>query len=449
MISSVILMAISGIFASGLLVQTGTDEDDHFRGTDENDALDGQGGDDILRGNLGDDVVVGGDGNDIVAGGHGEDALSGGEGNDIIRGGHGDDELVGGTGEDMMNGGRGDDSLFGEDGNDDMNGWRGHDYLDGGNGDDTLIGWRGGDILVGGAGHDILDGGIGKDQMSGGDGDDLIVALRGADVMDGGEGSDIFVIGERSDAVIKDMVAGEDLLVIDYDGTGPEPVIKIDRLSDDSADIYLNDERIATLHGKLGELTENDIALRDISEDNLDYATIRDGGPYPMTPNDPNPEIDDIIKGTDEAEELHGKDGNDTIFAGKGDVAIGGEGDDILVAEKSAWDVVLHGGEGADFFVIDSPVASDNAGEADPVVKEFDITEDRIVIDVPEGNHENVDIKFEETGGETMAYVLLEGVVLITLHGNVEGLTPKDILFRDTAKFGHDYTFLATGQPTE
>jgi Ca2+-binding RTX toxin-like protein len=134
----------------------------------------------------------------------------------IAMGGEGTDSLQGGTGPELLVGGPGNDAPV--DKGDGLQ-WVG---LDGGAGDDELIGGPGNDVLQGGAGNDrldfpqpgsqedrtagndTLDGGPGDDQLNGGPAGDT----QDPDILLGGDGTDTADFRDRS-APLK----------IDLDGT--------------------------------------------------------------------------------------------------------------------------------------------------------------------------------------------------------------------------------------
>lgn len=201
MISALLLMAISGSFAAGLMLQTGSDDDDDLFGTDGDDGIEGGAGDDFIAGGAGNDVLTGGDGNDQIDGSNGDDLLSGGDGADDLFGGRGNDEIAGGSGDDYVTGGRDDDSLFGEGGDDTIFGQRGIDIIDGGDGDDYIGAGRGNDDIIGGAGNDQIDANIGDDTVSAGDGNDFVFGGQGNDFLQGDAGDDYMTGGAGDDTM--------------------------------------------------------------------------------------------------------------------------------------------------------------------------------------------------------------------------------------------------------
>ncbi|WP_306005141.1 Hint domain-containing protein [Aquicoccus porphyridii] len=96
------------------VVQGGAGDDSIF-GNAGGDTLFGGDGDDSIFGELGDDWIEGGDGNDHLEGNEGSDTVFGGTGDDWIRGSYGNDEIWGGEGDDYLWGGYGDDTFAIED----------------------------------------------------------------------------------------------------------------------------------------------------------------------------------------------------------------------------------------------------------------------------------------------------------------------------------------------
>ena len=285
---------------------TGSAARDRFEGIGGDDALDGLGGNDSLDGGTGNDAIRGGEGDDSAFGDAGDDTISGeagtdadlmgGDGNDTIDGGDGnDDGLDGGAGDDTVRGAAGNDSgLYGGAGNDGIDGGPGHDStLQGGDGNDTLAGGEGDDVtLSGGTGNDSLDGGPGDDRLSGG---------TGTDDVRGGDGVDLATWFPF------DVATGKDLPV----------TISLNDVADD------------------GIAGENDNARADVE----DLAT---------------GDADDVITGSDAANEISSGDGRDSIDArGGADRVFAGEGDDSVTSRDQAPDTVSCGG-GADSLTSDT-----------------------------------------------------------------------------------------------
>ncbi len=224
----------------------GSEGNNSINGFDDRaDTIFGMGGNDRLDGRALSDLLDGGSGNDTLIGGDGEDLLRGGGGNDLLTGGADADTLDGGGGRDTANyaaaptigiivslllgrgfgaasgessgdvllgiedviGSGGADSLIGEEGANLLDGQGGNDSLAGLGGADTLSGGSGNDRLDGGEAADLLRGGLGNDRLDGGGEADTLEGESGADTLDGGEGDDL---------LLRDSLAGGDLLVGGY-----------------------------------------------------------------------------------------------------------------------------------------------------------------------------------------------------------------------------------------
>lgn len=215
---------------------------------------------------------------DLLFGTNSADELFGDAGADNIMAGGGDDTVSGGADRDVLHGNGGDDDLSGDDGFDELFGDQGDDALFGGEGDDTLIGSSGDDLLDGGEGNDLLNGGTGNDALNGwesdvqsadflngGNGDDTIFAGAGDDVS-GGFGADTVVLDSAAigSAQIWDFEAGEDTLVLFYDGTEGVPEINI---TQDNAGIghwlvQSNGTTLATVTGDAPTLSDISLVER-------------------------------------------------------------------------------------------------------------------------------------------------------------------------------------------
>ncbi|MDO5612245.1 MAG: hypothetical protein Q4G14_03265 [Paracoccus sp. (in: a-proteobacteria)] len=302
---------------------------DTFRGLGGDDIIIGGDGNDLLYGGAGHDLLRGGQGHDRLKGGLGNDTLDGGRGNDFLDGGSGNDRLIGGLGNDTLIGGDGRDSLFGGDENDLLQGDNGDDRLEGGKGADTLRGGAGNDTLLGGAGDDSLSGGTGSDRLAGGAGNDVLSGNAGKDTLFGGDGNDTL-----------DGGADDDVL----HGGGGNDLLRGGRGDD-------------TLHGNAG----NDTLIGGAGVNNL----------YGGAGNDR------LVAGDSDSftkNSLYGGAGNDTLIGGKGGALfVGGSGRDIMTGGPV--------GESADLFLFH--FASDSrAGAARDIIRNFDIDEDRVSIEM-------------------------------------------------------------------
>ena len=233
--------------------------------TGADDLLFGTNSADELFGDAGADNIMAGGGDDTVSGGADRDVLHGNGGDDDLSGDDGFDELFGDQGDDALFGGEGDDTLSGNGDDDHLNGGGGNDSLYGGEGEDTLWGGLADDTLIGSSGDDLLDGGEGNDLLNGGNGDDTIFAGAGDDVS-GGFGADTVVLDSAAigSAQIWDFEAGEDTLVLFYDGAEGVPEINI---TQDNAGIghwlvQSNGTTLATVTGDAPTLSDISLVER-------------------------------------------------------------------------------------------------------------------------------------------------------------------------------------------
>jgi hypothetical protein len=249
--------------------------------------------------------------------------------------------------------------------------------------DDAAIGGAGGDNLDGGGGNDVLLGLAGSDSLTGGGGTDVLVGGDDNDTLDGGTGPDYLYGGAGSDTYSFTGAFGGDW-VVDGDGAG---IIQVDGLQltggkKVSAGVYQDDaggwtyvlagtNLILSKSGSLNQITirgwtagQLGITL-DESPAAVAPATNTYTGDYtkkvvPATPTvydftDANYTKDgaqanaqDLLTGTDSADELKGLGGNDGLSGGGGDDLIdGGDGDDLLFG--GAGRDTINGGAGVDF----------------------------------------------------------------------------------------------------
>jgi Ca2+-binding RTX toxin-like protein len=186
------------------------------------------------------------------------------------------------------------------------------DVIFSGEGDDCVYGEDGDDYLDGEAGDDVLHGGAGDDELHGGAGDDALHGGDGDDLLFGHIGNDILFGGAGNDRLVGGD--GDDIL---FGGDGNDSL-----LGGLGNDVLYGGAGSNVLHGGAG---------------------------------------DDVLVGTDDGgvaamDYLNGGAGNDTL--------IGGAFDN------------MHGGSGADIFVLDMAQAA--LGPAH--VEDFDPTEDSLVL---------------------------------------------------------------------
>jgi Ca2+-binding RTX toxin-like protein len=392
----------------------GTDGDDLFTDNDNSNTFAGGDGNDVYsfitpsaaqtdrlleQANAGIDTVDFGPSSDAVSidltiaapGPFGNDSLRSVEGNgsrfEIVFGGSGDDTIVAHTGDNELYGNKGDDTLTALDGNDLLVGGDGNDTLDGGDGDDQFVfaAVNGGpetDVLIesnsaaGGtdtvsfatlavgdnaivdidsagvfASHtdrDIqstnpqllenIEAGDGDDQLFGnpsgnlilgGGGEDILNGRGGDDRLEGGSGDDTYTFETATTAEVDE--------ILELVSEGADTLDLSALLFGDNATIELSS---ATA---LGSHNNRTISMAD-SEPALRIENVIGGAG------------DDIVTGSDDANELNGSGGDDTLDGGRGDdVLNGGGGDDRLVGGADDDDYIFSSGSsGTDNLVEES-----------------------------------------------------------------------------------------------
>lgn len=374
----------------------GTDNDDILLGTPEEDVIAAFDGHDIVYGREGNDVIFGGNGDDTLIGGSGNDTIYGEGGNDRIFGGEGDDVIFGGSGNDAIYGEEGDDILAGGDGDDIVSGGSGNDHMFGDTGDDRLFGDAGDDLLDGGDGNDLLSGGLGNDAIIAGGGDDTVVigpgpgeaqapaqlpaTSDGNDTYSGGDGFDTYDASSASEAVVIDLATGTasgsqigtDQIVgfeAAIGGTGN------DTMTGDDGDNLLiggaGDDRLTAgrgsdiVFGGAGDDTVVVLYTNDASSDGDDQYSGGEGIDTYDASATIKAVIIDLESGTATGVEL----GTDQLEGFE--VAIGGLGDDVLVANSDI--NFLTGGAGNDVFIFRSVESMSNNGQGTDKILDFRI----------------------------------------------------------------------------
>jgi Ca2+-binding RTX toxin-like protein len=350
---------------------------------------------DTLEGNASRNHVDGGAGNDTLSGLAGDDTLFGGEGNDTLRGGLGADYLSGGIGTDTvsykfatagvavslagpsLNAGeaKGDtfnsiENLEGSAFNDTLDGNAGANAIQGGSGNDTLVGLSGDDRLNGGLGNDILKGGLGADSLNGGEGVDvvsyagstsgIVASLVNASINTAEAAGDVYASVENLTGSAHDDVLNGDNNNNTIVGDAGNDTIKgyggNDKLSGgDGNDILLGGAGADYLSGGTGidtasyaDATEGVKAFLGSLADNSGIAA---GDTYNSIENLTGSSFDDILGGNSSSNVLVGGNGNDTLstgFRGR-DELHGGDGDDTLFTVNETYDRgVFDGGAGID-----------------------------------------------------------------------------------------------------
>lgn len=308
---------------------------------------------DVLQGLGGNDTLLGGTGNDTLDGGTGDDSMVGGNGNDtyhVTFAQDGDifhldnvvelDTATSGTDTaitsdsgytlaknvenlTLLAGGLGIGNPLGNR----ITGSAAVDYLYGRGGNDTVAGGQGNDLLCGDEGNDALDGGEGNDGLYGG---------LGTDTMTGGDGNDTYYVTNYWD--------DEGVLHRDQVIEGNSATSGVDTVftSDNDYTLANNVENLILQAGVLahGNAPGNVITGSDAA----DFVDSRGGN-------------DTIVSGAGK-DIIWAGDGNDSVDGGTGDDYIdggtgtntlyGGEGNDTLIA--SIGNDTLYGGNGDDTY---------------------------------------------------------------------------------------------------
>ncbi|CAN7717609.1 hemolysin-type calcium-binding protein [Ensifer sp. NM-2] len=313
-------------------LQQGTATGDEI-GTDTLDSIEAViagSGDDQLSGDTKDNTLIGNEGNDTIDGRDGNDTLAGGNGNDIVSGGHGNDTVIVQVAsaqdcDDDVDERDDDDQADDDDGNDTYSGGEGIDTLDmssliqtvladieAGIAEGEEIGEdriEGFEVILGGRGDDRISGGRGDDLLAGGGGDDRLRGRDGDDILVGGAGDDELEGDDGNDTFLVIVVPGADDGDDEIDG-------------DDGCDTY--DASAAT-----------------------------------------QAVVIDLDRGTAEGTEI----GSDLLTSIE--AAIGGDGDDVLIAGNAV--NFLAGGDGADIFVFRTVASLANVGSGRDEIRDFQV----------------------------------------------------------------------------
>ena len=393
--------AVGNKFAQQFKVSVGTSAANNVAVAAGTTVTFGLGGVDTVTGTSGGDAISGGSGNDILNGGAGNDSLNGGVGNDTLNGGADSDILLGGVGNDVLHGDDGDDTIAiaGTDAQ--------GDSFDGGSGSDTILvtgstdvtlanfdaaassieNWQGnGQGIIGtgaantinlgglttiaglayvdgGGGNDVITGSNMNDDLRGGVGNDALNGLAGNDTLSGGAGNDALSGGDGDDVLV---IAGTEAQGDTFDGgTGTDTIAATGATDVTLTSLDTAASSIETWQGNgfgiLGTGAANTINLSNLGAiTGLSYV---DGGAG-----------DDVITGSNLADDLRGGSANDTLSGlggndiltgGAGnDTVAGGEGDDtISVAGTDALGDSFDGGAGSDEILV--------AGAADLTLANF------------------------------------------------------------------------------
>ena len=195
------------------------------------------------------------------------------------------------------------DAIFGTGGNDALYGNEGNDAVSGGAGNDTLWGWTGDDTINGGSGNDVIGGDQDNDLLYGGTGNDTIYGGTGADTMIGGPGDDSYYVDQAGDSVIEAAGEGYDIVYAEASyGLLAGRHIEVLATIDNTAATAIN-------------LTGNELANYVIGNAGANRLDGGSGG----------------------ADQLWGREGDDSYFADSNDLVVeyAGHGYDIVYARSS------------------------------------------------------------------------------------------------------------------
>ncbi|MGB8817563.1 MAG: calcium-binding protein [Rhizobiaceae bacterium] len=301
-------------------------------------AIFGTNKDDVLKGDHNDgDTIYGLGGNDTIKALNGIDFLYGGDGNDRIFANGGNDWLIGGLGNDYLDGGAGIDTAAYAD----VSGAVTVDLAfttaqnTGSDGIDTLVSIEN---LISGAFNDTLLGNALANVLSGQDGDDALAGREGDDTLNGGNGNDILSGGSGNDLIVADESgpAGNDLIdggagidTLDYTWISGAAGVSLDlRLTMTQNTGGAGFDTVSNVENIIGS-ARNDIL------NGSDLANNLNGGAG-----------NDSLAGNGGDDVLNGFTGSDNIFGGAGNDIIDG-GMTGLFGEMD----MLSGGAGADRFL--------------------------------------------------------------------------------------------------
>jgi len=213
-------------------------------------------------------------------------------------------------------GGENNDYILGGFGDATLNGDNGEDSIFGGKSDDIIGGFSEADILKGANGNDIMLGNNGNDDLKGQVGNDILVGGGGDDVLAGGGGNDTLMDAGYYLCLDGDQSA-EFMAALQAAKADPALLAQYNALTVKSDAVFINSDYFANV---------------DLTRAGLNQT----GG----------------------ANTLFAGEGNDVLHIATDDVALGGGGED-------------------EFNVHISQVAS---GKPVPLIADFELTEDKIVI---------------------------------------------------------------------
>ncbi|WP_310446220.1 calcium-binding protein [Thiobacillus sp.] len=330
-------------------------------------------------GNNLDNALTGNSANNLLTGGAGNDSLDGGAGADVMAGGAGDDYYVVDNAGDIVTENAGEgisdgvelylnaDYAAGADiehvyrygsGNWTTTGNAADNYLYGNSGSDTLVGLAGNDVLYGDAGADTLIGGVGDDRYYVDSVGDIVTenTNEGVDtVYVFGSGPLAYTLAANVENGYSPFWAGhltgnalDNMLSGSYGSDTLDGGLGADILKGwGGNDTYIVDNVGDVVSETSTVATEIDTVQSSVTYTlgaNLENLTLTGTESLEGTGN----ALANVLRGNGSSSILYGLDGNDTLYAGDGDEAYGGAGNDTLVAQNTlAW-AYLSGEDGDD-----------------------------------------------------------------------------------------------------
>ena len=264
--------------------------------------------------------------------------------------------------------------------NGEFTGTEGANNFVGGAGNDTLSGLGGKDTIVGGYGNDVIDGGFGSDHLGGGAGHDIV----------SGGGNNDNIIGGFSEADILKGANGNDIMLCNNGDDNLKGQFGNDTLMGGGYYLGLDGDQSAEFMAAL-QAAKTDPALL------AQYNALTVKSDAVFINSDYFANVDLTRAGLDQT------DGEDTLYAG--------DGDDVLHIAMD--DVALGGGGEDEFNVYFSQFVS---GKPVPLIADFELTEDKIVITYDPAVMSNTTITYTPVENGLLANV--GGASVVKLEGN-------------------------------
>jgi len=267
-----------------------------------------------LTGSTGNDILaINGDVNTLY-GMAGNDTLNGTWSTEYLYGGLGDDVIAGDGGNDYIDGGEGNDTIFYDSSykSSQVKGGLGVDVLDGSNSAmafklDISKQFKDFEIVVGSSLNDSIIGNLADNVLYGGSGDDTLNGGRGSDTIYGGNGQDRIIYD------VQDNVANIH---------GGNDVDTLDASSETKVGRHLDLSLYGDIENSMGG-SKNDTLLGS--------------------------RADNYLSGGLGADFLEGGAGDDTLYGGAGkDILWGGTGNDVIIYDAADEAANIHGNEGSD-----------------------------------------------------------------------------------------------------